>query len=270
MRFNKNKLYKEFNQQDLDMGTAPVVYTGMENQKTILVFDDIFETKSITRLINDIESVRQIGGYSVIDLYFTSDGGSADSMFMLSDYLNNLEDIHINLIVTGMVASAGFYILLLINNPCVNIEFNKCCSGLIHLGDTYVSCRGQLASENSRYNYDKFVSDHLDKLNDFFKKEILPKLNLSKKDLKHINEGKDLMLCADELEKMINEYHDKIFFESDEAVEQYIMLNEKIEQYAIALDKMREGFSKYADRDIDKELGIDYSFYQEEEDVPCV
>lgn len=257
MRFNKNKLYNEFESIAIDNGLKPVIYTGMQDQKTVLVFNDCFAHETITHLINNIESARQVGGYSIIDLYFTSDGGSADSMFMLADYLNNVRDIQINIIVTGMVASAGFYILLLIDNEYVNIIFNKCCSGLIHLGDNLISYRGQLAPENSRYNYDKFVSDHLEKLNEFFKNDILPKLNLSKKDLKHINEGKDLMLHGDELEKIINEYHENKYFNSDESVEHYVNLQQKISEYAELIGDFKNKFQKYIGKDIDKELGIE-------------
>lgn len=261
MRFTRkecNKLCDEFEQITIDNRLKPVVYTGMQNQKTVIVFNNYFGHETITRLINDIESVRQVGGYSVIDLFFTSDGGSADSMFMLADYLNNLEGIKINIIVTGMVASAGFYILLLIDNADINIIFNKCCSGLIHLGDNLISYRGQLAPENSRYNYDKFVSDHLEKLNEFFKNDILPKLNLSKKDLKHINEGKDLMLHGDELEKIINEYHENKYFNSDESIENYTELHQKLSDCAILIGNFKDKFKQYTSKDIDKELGIEY------------
>ena len=265
MKFNKNKLYNEFESIAIDNGHKPVVYTGMQNQKTVITFNDCFEDETITRLINDIESVRQVGGYSEIDLYFTSDGGSADSLFVLADYLNNSQGITINFIVTGIVASAGFYILLLIENNDVNIIFNKHCSGLIHLGDSYMSYRGQLTTEESRYNWDKFRAESLKKLNEYFKNEILPNLNLSKKDLKHIEAGKDLMLHADELEKIVNEYHERKYFNSDEVVEHYVALNQQISEYAVALQDIKDKFKKYTGKDIDKELGIEF-----EEDVEFI
>lgn len=252
----KNKLYDNFDTIPLDNGCKPVVYTGMQNQKTVITFNDCFEDETISRLINDIESIRQIGGYSEIDLYFTSDGGSADSLFVLVDYLNNLKDITINFIVTGIVASAGFYILLLIENDDINIIFNKHCSGLIHLGDSYMSYRGQLTSEESRYNWDKFRAESLEKLNEYFKNEILPNLNLSKKDLKHIESGKDLMLHADELEKIVKEYHERKYFNSDKVIEYYVALNQQVSEYAMILQDIKDKFKLYTGKDIDIELGI--------------
>lgn len=280
MRFKdkvQNKLYNEFEPIPIDNRLEPVVYTGMQNQKTVVTFDDYFEHETITRLINKIESIRQIGGYDEIDLYFTSLGGVADTMFILADYLNNIKDIRINLLINGMVASCGFYILLLIENPNVDLIFNEHCSGLIHLGDTYISARGQLTSEESRYNWEKFRAEDLKRLNDYFKKEIIPKLNLSKKDMKQLNEGRDVMFHGDELEKIVNEYHNNRYFNSDEAVEHYVNLQQKISEYAMLIGDFKDKFQQYTGKDIDKELGIEYEDEEVEfiddnrgSDKPCV
>lgn len=257
MRF-RNKLHKEFEQLPIvDSGLEPVVYTGMQKQTTVIVFNDYFEYITITKLINKIESIRQTGGYTNIDIYFSSLGGDADYLFVLSNFLNNLKDIHINFIVTGMVASAGFYILLLIENPNIDIIFNKRCSGSIHLGDTLISYRGQLSSESSRYKNEKFHAKSLEKLNEYFKNELIPKLNLSKKDIEQINEGNDVMFHSDELEKIISEYHEKRYFNSNEAVDEYTLIKQKIYHHKKVLSKMRDGFKKYANLDIENTLGID-------------
>lgn len=280
MRFKnkgQNKLYNDFESTPIDNGLEPVVYTGMQNQKAVVTFDDYFKHETITRLINKIESIRQIGGYEEIDLYFTSLGGVADTMFILADYLNNIKDIRINFLINGMVASCGFYILLLIENHNIDLIFNEHCSGLIHLGDTYISARGQLTTEESRYNWEKFRAEDLKRLNEYLKKEIIPRLNLSKKDMKQLNEGGDVMFHGDELEKKVNEYHNNRYFNSDEAIEHYVNLQQKISEYAVLIRDFKDKFQQYTGKDIDKELGIEHEGKEVQSidnnkgsDKPCV
>ena len=232
----------------------PIVYGGMCNQSTVVMFNDCFEHDTINKLINDIESIRQIGGYSSIDIYFTSMGGVADTLFVLSDYLNNIDDIHINFIVNGMVASCGFYILLLIDNENIDLIFNSCCSGLIHLGDVYISARGQLVAEEGRYNIDKFYAEDLKRLNDYLKNELIHKLNLSKKDIKQLEQGKDVMFHKDELEKIVMDFRNRRYYQSEKAIEDYAGLLHKAHELNESLEKMQENYKKYNDRDIDEIL----------------
>lgn len=237
--------------------TAPIVYTGMQNQKTVIIFNDYFNNKTITNLINDIESIRQIGGYEIIDLYFSSLGGETDTLFILADYLNGIQGIKINFRVNGMVASCGFDILLLINNNNINLTFNQHCSGLIHLGDTWLSARSQLTTEEGRYNLEKFRAEDLKKLNEYFKNEIISNLNLSKKDIKKLNEGGDVILHAKELKEIVTKYHECKYFNSEESISDYVSIQEDIsELLSLAID-FKEKFKRYAKIDIDKELGIE-------------
>ena len=255
MRAIKRKMYNEIEPAIGKVNSyEPIVYGGMHNQSTVVMFNDCFDYETINKLINDIESIRQIGGYSNIDLYFSSLGGIAETLFVLADYLNNIEDIHINFIVNGMVASCGFYILLLIENENIDLIFNSHCSGLIHLGDTYISARGQLAMEESRYNWEKFQAEDLKKLNDYFKKELIPKLNLSKKDIKQLEQGRDIMFHGDELEKIITDFRDKRYYQSENIVEDYVILLHKANELNESLEKMKEKYKKYNDKDISEVL----------------
>lgn len=241
---------------DLEEKNYPIVYDGMNNQKTVICFNNYFENKNITELINKIESVRQIGGYVEIDLYFSSNGGDANCLFMLADYLNNIKGIQINFIANGMLASAGFYILLLIENTNIDIIFNDFCEGLIHLGDSYISYRGQLTKEDARYNHDKFHAQSLEMLNNYFFKEILPNLNLSDKDLKLLEEGRDILLHKEELERVVSEYHYKKYLTSEEFVETYCNLKNKEQDTKSLLKKMQDDYKKYYKKDLDVELGL--------------
>lgn len=228
-----------------DSKTKPVVYAGLVNQKSVIYFNDYFEKKPITELINNIELVRQVGGYSVIDLYFTSNGGFIDSLFVLSDYLNNLEGITINFIVNGMVASCGFNILVLIENPNINIVFNKFCSGLIHFADIMLSSRAQQSSESNRYIIEKFAKAELDRLNEWFKDEILPYLGLSKTDLKKLEEGKDVLLNAEELEDAVANYKEYKYVTSEEFEVNLAVIDSEIKELQNAKKDMLRLKKKY-------------------------
>lgn len=232
---------------------SPIVYTNMENQKSVLVFDDEFCKEAITKLINDIESIRQIGGYSEIDLYFSSVGGYADYLFILSDYLNNVEDIHINFIANGIMSSCGFYILLLIDNSNIDILFNQTAYGLIHLADIFISSRGQLSKDSSRYNFDKFTNDNLKVLNEFLKKE-LDKLDISKQDREKLEQGQDVYLFRDELEKVIIQYHQTKYYESEGFISGMIEMKNNIEMLQDKYKEIKKQYKSCMKKDLEDVL----------------
>lgn len=250
----------------------PVILNDLHDEKTVITFNDYFDHAPIVELINNIEAIRQTGGYSDIDLYFTSDGGDIDYLFMLADYLNNIDDIQINIIVNGMVASAGFYILLMIDNTKnIKILFNKFCRCLIHLGDTYISARSQLSQEDCRYNFDKFHANDINNINKFFKEEIFPKLNLSKKDIKHLNEGRDLILDSDEFEEIVTNYRNKQYYNSEDSIGDYLVLLQQKIEIDNLLEQMDSNFDKYSDKEtldtLNELLGIVEDEEEEESEV---
>lgn len=228
-----------------DRSVKPIVYAGLLNQKSVLYFNDYFEKKPIYELINNIESIRQVGSYSTIDLYFTSNGGYIDSLFVLADYLNNIEDIEINFIVNGMVASCGFNILVLIDNEHIHLNFNDFCTGLIHFADNAISSRAQKNSDADRYVLEKFAQKELDRLNDWFKTEILPFLGLSKTDLKKLEEGHDVMLTREELEDAVANYNEYRYVMSDEFEIAYNMIDEQIAELKRSKANMTKLKKKY-------------------------
>lgn len=230
-----------------DKSAKPIVYAGLVDQKSVLYFNDYFEKKPIYELINNIEMIRQVGSYSTIDLYFTSNGGYIDSLFVLADYLNNIEDIEINFIVTGMVASCGFNILVLIDNEHIHLNFNDFCTGLIHFADNIISSRAQQSSEADRYVIEKFAKAELDRLNNWFKSEILPYLGLSKTDLKHLEEGKDVLLTKEELEEAVANYKEYKYVTSDEFEIAYNAIDDQIKELKrnkAEMSKLRKKYSK--------------------------
>ena len=233
---------------------TPVVYTGMEEQYTTIYFNDYFDYDPIYSLMTDIDSVRQIGGYSKINLYFSSLGGNADCLFTLADFLNQINDIEIDLIVSGMVASAGFYLLLMIENSNVNIIFSSGSRGIIHLGDTLLSSRGSLSKESERYNFDKFREKDIQELNKYFKENYINKLKIRKEDRRRLNQGQDLHLLKDELEIIVNDFHGKRYYESDEFLNTYFEIKSRIEQGEGILKSMEEEYKKCLGKSLDKNL----------------
>lgn len=231
----------------------PVCYTGLKDEKGVIVFNEEFTQETITELIYNIENLRQSESYKCLDLYFSSPGGELHSMYRLIDYLNNLEGLDINLIVDGEIASAGFYTVFLLED--VNVIFNEACYGMIHLGDTYISVRGQLDKTAPKYSWDKFHKNHMNNMNNKFKNFIL-ELGLTDKEKKHILCGKDLFLHKEKLEKLYDEYRNKKFYSSDEAIQTYITLKEQQTNIQKSLKEMEKNFIKYSNIDITKELGL--------------
>lgn len=232
----------------------PIVLTGMMGQKTVMYFDDEFDKEPITRLINDIEMARQVGGYSVIDLYFSSLGGNADTLFVLGDYLNNIEDIDINFIVNGMVASCGFLILLLIDNEKIHISCNQFSSGLIHLADIYLSTRDQRSSEEDRYRFSKFLKSEVEKLNKWILNDVVPLLPLSDKDKQKISEGEDVMFSGDELDSLIRKYQYNRFMRTERFLEEYVSIGDEIKALQSVRKKMKKDYKDIMNKDIEELL----------------
>lgn len=229
---------------------TPIVYTGMENQSTTIYFDDGFEFETIYNLISDIDSIRQIGGYSKINLYFSSNGGNADCLFVLSDYLNQIDDIEIDFIVTGMVASAGFYILLMVNSSNINIIFNDGCFGVLHLGDTWLSSRGRLSNDSGRYDWNKFKEKDINNLNSYFRINYINKLKLSKEDRKRLNQGQDLHLEKKELEDIVYSFQERRYFESEEFLKNYADLKFSVEELQNNIKELKDKYKTITGKEL--------------------
>ena len=231
-------------------------YSGLQDEKCVLVFDNEFRSESIARLIYDIENFRQNPSYNRMDLYFSSNGGCLQSMYRMVDYLNNIENFEINIIVDGEVASAGFYMIFLLENENVGVVFTETSYGMIHLGDTYVSARGQLDKRPSKFSFEKFKKEDIELLNKKFV-DLIDELSLSKEEKNHIMNGQDFFLSKDRLEKVYEDYQDKKYFEDEATINSYIELNTQYKQIKLAKELMEDGFKKYLNLDIKKELGIE-------------
>lgn len=239
----KNNLcfMSDFSNVDIE----PSVMDNPNSKETTIWFNGYYSYENIYKLMTQIDSVVQSGGYEKINLYYSSDGGEADSLFALSNYLNNINNIDISIRIVGMVASCGFYLLTLLDNPNISLEFTQSSSGLIHLGDILISARGLLSKESSRYCQEKFLQQGIDDLNKYLKEEILDNLELSDIDRDKLNQGNDVMLQSDELEKIIISFHEKRYYKSDSFIEDIISVKHDIEELQQAYKSLGDQYKYF-------------------------
>ena len=216
------------------LNVQPIIMDGSATE-TMVWFTSDFTEYSIYKLIQDIEQIKQ-GDYKKMKLYFSSNGGCIFSLRVLADYLNKqIGDLEIDLYVTGLVASAGFYILLMIENSNIKIMFDNLSMGLIHLSDSLVSQRSMLSREDARYSAEQHFIKSTTTVNNWLTTEYLDKLDLREKDREMLQQGKDVMLEQKELERVVNKFREERFLESDECQEEigdlmvlYTEINERI------------------------------------------
>ena len=241
-QFNNNLCEDVF--QDYN-NIAPICYTGMQNQTAIINFSDYFTFENIYKLINDVESIRQVGGYTDITVYFSSNGGCARDLFVLSDYLTGVRDINIKFVVSEAVCSCGFYILLMLDSPNIQIEFSKDAYGLIHLATISLESRGQLSSEVSKYNSEKFKKASVDELNKYFIDNFINKLDLSEEDKNKILDGQDVYISNSELERLVKDFYDRIYTESDDFIDDYANIIAEIDALQALKEQYENNYKKY-------------------------
>ena len=194
-------------------GLAPIVYTGVVNQSSVALFDYDFTTTDVMQFINDMERIRQLDGYSKVKVYYRSNGGDADALVMMADYLNNFNK-EVDLIVIGMVCSCGFYLLPMISNPLVNIVLTPTSCGMLHLVDIILFSRELLSNNKNKESV--FNRHRSNDLNEWLLNNYATKLGLTESDLEAIRSGEDVYLNREELRDALSYFHDKMAVESGE------------------------------------------------------
>ena len=208
-----------FNEEKDMLDVQPIIMDGNATE-TVVWFSSDFTEYNIYKLIQDIEQVKQ-GDYKKMKLYFSSNGGCIFSLRVLANYLNTqIGDLEIDVYVSGLVASAGFYILLMLENSNIKIKFDNLSMGLIHLSDMLVSQRSMLSREDARYNAEQHYIKSTVTFNNWLTTEYLDKLDLREKDREMLQQGKDVMLENKELERIVTKFREDRFLESDECQEE--------------------------------------------------
>ena len=194
-------------------GLIPIVYTGVVNQSSVVLFDYDFTTTDVMHFINDMERIRQLDGYSKVKIYYRSNGGDVDALVMMADYLNNFNK-EVDLIVIGMVCSCGFYLLPMISNPLVNIVLTPTSCGMLHLVDIILFSRELLSNNKNKESV--FNRRRSDDLNEWLLNNYATKLGLTESDLEAIRSGEDVYLNREELRDALTYFHDRMAVESGE------------------------------------------------------
>lgn len=217
----------------------------------VINFEGGFNSYNIHKLIYDIETIRQSGKHTVMDLYFSSHGGYYTDMQHLITYIERLQGLHINIIVTGYVCSAGYWILPLLNlNEHVTITFTEAAEGMIHLADVKLSVRDTYTKD---HNFTNFAHDRLAKTNAKLL-EVAQHIGLSEEQVTMIKEGKDVWLDRDELKDTLNEYYNYWFVTSGKALNDYNGVAKQIEELQRKKDLYARVYKHQTSKDIEDVL----------------
>ncbi len=224
---------------------GPVVYENLRNQKAVIYFEDDFEPDAIRHLINDIERVRQIRGYSQIDLYFNSRGGYAKELGSIVRYLNKIDDIRINFIANGPCCSCGFYILLLLENPNIAISILNDAYAMIHLSTIQLDGRNLLGNDLTPSNFHK---KSLEKSNEEWL-EMLSHCKLTREEMDIVKSGEDLYVDSDRLYDIIKNYDFWRKCDTGELDASVEHINQQIEELRKRKMNIKKGYKEYFGKD---------------------
>ena len=199
------KIKKAFNNTPYTTGCKflPVINEG-GNYTTTFVFRDDISTDSITKLILDIEDIRQ-NNYSNLNLFFSSVGGEVSEMRNLATYLNSIEDMHIRLIANDELSSAGFMIMFEIDNDNIEIQIDDKCICMVHVPSFRMETRDLLKKVEECYTEQATFMLHTNKDVDDFK-ELLTIAGMEQCKIDRVLSGKEVFLYGTDMKKYLINY----------------------------------------------------------------
>jgi len=174
----------------------------------VLVFNDEFHCENITRLINAIEKVKQ-NEYDELTLYFDSVGGVVADMLNLVDYINNLEDLTINIVSNGYLYSAGFYLFFLLDftKPNLNGDIHDVCQCGTHKS----TCREDTRDMSKELLPDFTVDTYFTKkkfIDNWLDEKIISKIGFSEEQLKWFRDGHEIYMSGAEMKEHLKFFYD--------------------------------------------------------------
>lgn len=199
------KIKKAFNNTPYTTGCKflPVINEG-GNYTTTFVFRDDISTDSITKLILDIEDIRQ-NNYSNLNLFFSSVGGEVSEMRNLATYLNSIEDMHIRLIANDELSSAGFMIMFEIDNDNIEIQIDDKCICMVHVPSFSMETRDLLKKVEECYTEQATFMLHTNKDVDDFK-ELLTIAGMEQCKIDKVLSGKEVFLYGTDMKQYLINY----------------------------------------------------------------
>lgn len=199
------RIKKAFNNTPYTTGCKflPVINEG-GNYTTTFVFRDDISTDSITKLILDIEDIRQ-NNYSNLNLFFSSVGGEVSEMRNLATYLNSIEDMHIRLIANDELSSAGFMIMFEIDNDNIEIQIDDKCICMVHVPSFRMETRDLLKNVEECYTEQATFMLHTNKdVEDF--KELLTIAGMEQCKIDRVLSGKEVFFYGTDMKKYLINY----------------------------------------------------------------
>lgn len=196
---------KNFNNTPYTTGCKflPVINEG-GNYTTTFVFRDDISTDSITKLILDIEDIRQ-NNYSNLNLFFSSIGGEVSEMKNLATYLNSIEDMNIRIIANDELSSAGFMIMFEVDNDNIEIQIDDQCICMVHLPSFRIETRDLLKKTNGCYKEQgTFMLHKNNYIEDF--KELLTIAGMEEDKIESVLCGEEVFLYGVDMKKYLINY----------------------------------------------------------------
>lgn len=199
------KKLKGFNNTPYTTGCKflPVINEG-GNYTTTFIFRDDISTDSITKLILDIEDIRQ-NNYSNLNLFFSSVGGEVSEMKNLATYLNSIEDMHIRIVANDELSSAGFMVMFEIDNDNIEIQIDDQCICMVHLPSFRIETRDLLKNTSGCYKEQGTFMLHK---NNYIEKftELLTIAGMEEDKIESVLCGEEVFLYGAEMKRYLINY----------------------------------------------------------------
>lgn len=156
-----------------------------------IVFDDNIDTKSVRKLIDEIEEKTKDD--KNITIYFCTNGGGFQEGCVLADYINN-SDLNIIFIGWWSINSTGFNIFFKLTCKRKLIDVHA----VLHLGSREVDT----IEMSKNKSYDRFLIEEMDKGN-HLKIKFYLSLGITNDEISEISAGEDVYINNDRLNEML-------------------------------------------------------------------
>lgn len=155
-------------------------------QRHTLIFNDIITTDTVNELINELSN------FTLVDIFFSTEGGEMSAMNALIQYLNKRKD-DFKIILTDEICSAGTFILTDFEGE---IEISKGLDFILfHLIDRVMYTKRVV--EISKLQ----LAKQLKTMNEVLANKYI-KLGLNTKEIKRFNSGRDVVLYQKDFHRL--------------------------------------------------------------------
>ncbi len=172
--------------------------------RKVFVFDDELKASTVSELIYSIDDSGIMSTEEpTILIYFSTNGGTVSSAYMLSNYLlRQVSDgAKIEIIITDAIHSSGLFFMMDLNDGskkckgCVNVSFFQYSEAILH------EVALTLHSRNDNKHMDTYLTEIADR-----RTKVLSKFKsfLTRDEISSFKQGGDVVLKTDRLSKIFN------------------------------------------------------------------